>query len=166
MSHWLAAAALAALCIAPRGEAQARPAHPRHHVQPRTAGGIFIDVRPLLARGLGPYAQQVRVDLARALAQEFPSGLPAGQRLVATIDSVFLTSWTGQMDSDFLGPSDSIDGWITLYGADGSILLRQNIATELPAWSGGAWYLQGNELRRTAALTRAFAGWTRRYVGG
>ena len=163
----LAAAALALICIAPPGQAGARPVHhPRHHLPPRPAGGIYVDVRPLLARGLGPYAQAVRASLTQAMAQQFAGGLPPGQRLVATIQSVFLTSWTGQMDSDFLGPSDSIDGWITLYAADGHIVLQRRITTELPAYSGGAWYLPNNEMRRTAALTQAFAGWARRYVAG
>jgi hypothetical protein len=139
-----------------------RAAEARPHARP--AGGISVDVGPLLEQGLDGFAEIVRADVGEALSVEFSGRLGPGQHLVATIKGLSLRSHVGR-ESLFYN-NDYLDGVVTLIGADGRELATQKILTVLPASSGGAWYLPGGEQRRTAGLAQAFASWARRYIAG
>jgi hypothetical protein len=142
------------LCVA-SGGAQARPA-------PRA--GISVDVRPLLEAGLGGFAEMLRADLERALADEFAGRLGPGQRIIVQIRSISLNDYGG-IESLYYN-NDYLDGTVTLIGPDGREVTTQKILTVLPASYGGPWYIAGTEQRRAAGLARSFASWARRYTLG
>jgi hypothetical protein len=151
----------AALCAAAwlaGGAAEARPAG-------RPVGGISVDVTPLLANGLGGFAEVVRADLTQALQAQFAGHLGPGERLVVVVRGISLRSYVGG-DSILWPENDYLDGVVTLVGPNGQVLATQKILTVSPAASGGAWYLPGGELRRTAVLSQNFASWARRYIPG
>ena len=132
---------------------------------PRPAGGISVDVTPLLEEGLDGFAELVRADLLRALAAEFSGRLGPGQRLLVEVRGLSLNG--GFIGPETLhGPNDYLDGAVTLIGADGRELASRKILTVLPASSGGPWYLPGGEQRRTGALAWSFASWAQRYMLG
>jgi hypothetical protein len=60
--------------------------------------------------------------------------------------------------------NDYLDGVVTLIGPGGQVLATQKILTVSPTSAGGAWYIPGGELRRTAVLSQNFASWARRYI--
>ncbi|MFI5014325.1 MAG: hypothetical protein ACHQAY_18465 [Hyphomicrobiales bacterium] len=151
----------AALCAAAwltAGKAEARP-----HGRP--AGGIAVDVTPLLAQGLGGFAEVVRADLTQALQAQFAGRLGPGERLVVVVRGISLRSYIGG-DSIRWPDNDYLDGVVTLVGPNGQVLATQKILSVSPSSSGGAWYIAGGELRRTAALSQSFAAWARRYIPG
>jgi len=135
------------------------------HPSGRPAGGITVDVTPLLAQGLGAYAEIVRADLAQALQAQFGGRLGPGERLVVLVRGISLNSYIGH-DGIMTSDNDYLDGVVTLVGPNGQELATQKILTVSPASSGGAWYIAGGELRRTAALSQNFAAWARRYIPG
>jgi hypothetical protein len=153
----VAGLALCALAAIGTAAAQAR-------APVRPAGGISVDVKPLLDLGLGSFAEILRADLAQALAAEFTGHLAPGQRVVAQIRGLSLTSYAD--DFDYFGNNDYLDGVATLIGADGREIATQKILTVLPASYGAPWYVPGSEQRRTAGLAKAFASWARRYLVG
>ena len=146
---------VAALLSVAVGGAQARPA-------PR--GGISVDVTPLLEKGLDGFAEMLRADLDRALADEFAGRLGPGQRIIVQIHGITLTDYGGK-DSLYY-ENDYLDGTVTLIGPDGREVTTQKILTVLPASNGGPWYIAGSEQRRAAGLARSFASWARRYTLG
>jgi hypothetical protein len=150
--------ALCALAAIGTGVAQAR-------VPARPAGGVSVDVRPLIDLGLNGFAEIVRADLARALAAEFAGRLTPGQRVVAQIRGLTLATYVGE-ENNLFGNNDYLDGIVSLIGPDGREIATHKILTVLPASYGGAWYLPGGEERRTAGLAQAFASWARRYLAG
>jgi hypothetical protein len=130
---------------------------------PLRAHAISVDVTPLLEKGLSTYALIVRDDLWQAFETEFAGQLQPGQRLLVFIRGISLASYVG--GRDLLWPqSDFMDGEVTLLDAGGRLLATQKLLVQSPASSGGAWYIRGGELRRTAALSQVFAAWARRYL--
>jgi hypothetical protein len=134
-------------------------------------GRIVIDVSPLVAKGLGGYAEHIRRLLAAAFAKEF-AGLVGGKgpTLVVQINSIQMSSYTGgggggpfRFDSGGAG-SDYMDG--TLITRSGNTVLSSvPMLAALTATSGGAWYLPDNEERRLRALCEFYASWSRRKLG-
>jgi hypothetical protein len=139
------------------GAAEARPT--------ARSGGIYVDVTPLLEQGLGGYAEVVRGDLTQALRAEFAGRLHPGERLVALVRGLSLNDSVGN-DSLVWPTNDYLDGVVTLIGPSGQVLATQKILTVSPTSAGGAWYIPGGELRRTAVLSQYFASWARRYIPG
>lgn len=155
-------AALAAAALA--GPVPAQPV--------RRYGSVSVDVGPLRARGLGPYAELVRRALQAELAAAFADRLGgAGPRLVVRVDAISLRAYVGGETQRFGGgwsggtSSDYLEGEALVVGPRGEVLLRHPQLSALPANSGGAWYLPDNEDRRLAAIARHFAGWLRRDLG-
>jgi hypothetical protein len=128
------------------------------------AGGIYVDVTPLREQGLGGYAEIVRGDLTQALQAEYTGHLHPGEKLVALVNGLSLNADGGEQTLS--GNNDYLDGVVTLFGPNGQVLATQKILTVSPASAGGAWYVSGAELRRTAALAQNFASWARRYIPG
>jgi hypothetical protein len=151
-------AVLLAAALLPFGRAQARSS-----ISP--ASVINVDVTPLLAKGLSGYAQIVRDDLRQALETEFAGRLRPGERLVMVAQGISLASYVGGMDLLF-PDRDFLDGVVTLFDAHGQPLTSRKLLVQSPASAGGAWYIRGGELRRTAVLSRVFASWARRYLSG
>jgi hypothetical protein len=129
------------------------------------AGGIYVDVTPLREQGLGGYAEIVRGDLTQALQAEYAGRLRPGERLVVLVRGLSLNDSVGN-DSLVWPTNDYLDGTVTLIGPGGQVLATQKILTVSPTSAGGAWYVPGGELRRTAVLAQNFASWARRYIPG
>jgi len=144
------------------GIAEARaPARP---LVSRAAPSIVVDVGPLLAQGLGGYAEALRGELGAALQAQFGGSFRPGERLVVLVRSISLASYTGDVNVFELPDNDYLDGTVTLMGPNGEVLAKRDILATSLSSSGGAWYLPGGEQRRAVALAQNFAAWARRYV--
>lgn len=150
------------------GCAAAIAAHPAsgQNASPAAFSSILVDVGPLRAKGLGPYAEAVQASLQAELARAFADRIrPGGARLVVRIDAISLSSYVGSAGSRRFGggvSSDYLDGEALVLGPQGEILVRHPQLSALPSNSGGAWYSPGQEERRLDALTAHYAGWLRR----
>lgn len=161
---------LALVCLAPaQGIAQA---------DSRFAG-IMVDVGPLRAKGLGPYADRVgaslRTELNRAFADRLgsPSRTTAGERrgaprLVVRVTAISLRDYAGGEGRAFGSGSamnnDYLEGEALVLDPRGSVVAQVPQLSAVPASSGGAWYDPASESRRLDALTAHFAGWLARRV--
>lgn len=136
---------------------------------PQRFGRIVIDVGPLIAKGLGGYAEHIRRLLTAAFAKEF-AGLVGGRgpTLIVQINSIQMSSYTGgggpyRFDSGGAG-SDYMDGALITRSGN-TVLSSIPMLAALTATSGGAWYLPDNEERRLRALCDFYASWSRRKLG-
>jgi hypothetical protein len=136
---------------------------------------VRVDAGPLRARGLAPWADQVRAAMQPELETLFAARLAPGDRqadtLVARVDSISLASWAGGGGGDrwFGGggsDTDYMEGYALVIGANGAERARYHILLALPASSAGAWYRPDIDNRRIAGLARTFAGWAHRRVIG
>jgi hypothetical protein len=158
----IASAALALAAVLAAGVAEARA--PAHRPVARAAPAISVDVGPLLAQGLGVYAEALRAELTEALQVQFAGSLRPGERLVVLLRSISLASYSGDINVFQLADNDYLDGVITLVGPNGQELATKDILAISLSSSGGAWYLPGGEQRRTVVLAQTFAAWARRYI--
>ena len=130
--------------------------------------GILVDVRPLEAKGLGPFAGTIRSALQTELGRAYADRLGAGRgasRLVVRIDGISLRAYSGPDGGRSFGGgtnNDYLEGEALVIAPDGRILLRHPQLSALPANSGGAWYDPNSEQRRIHALAAHYAGWLRR----
>ena len=136
---------------------------------PARYSAIQVDVGPLYAKGLGPYAGAVRATLGRALATEFgPAVGGRSARLVVRIDAISLRSYVGPGRSGIFGTNsqtDYLEGEALVIGPRGEVVSRLPQLSAVPSSSGGAYYLPDAEERRLFALTAHFAGWLKRRLG-
>lgn len=156
----LLAAGLAGLAPgAPEALAQPTP-------RPARFSSVAVDVRPLLDRGLGAYAERLRGVLQAELRRAFADRLGgAGPRLVVLVKGVSLNAYAGSgARGRGMGGSvnDYLDGEALFLGPRGEVLGRHPQLSALPASSGGAWYDPESENRRLVALAAHYAGWLRR----
>jgi len=159
----IAGVALAAAAVLTAGTAEARraPQHAYHQ-----AGGIRVDIGPLLAKGLDGYARTVGGDLEAALQAEYAGRLAPGETLLVQLNGVSLNSYVGGSYSFGFGNNDYLDGVVILIGPNGQELATQKILAVSPASSGGPWYVHGAERRRTAYMATLFAAWAHHYIPG
>jgi hypothetical protein len=133
---------------------------------------ISVDVSELQRRGLGPYADFVRSNLARAMAQHFAGRTGGGgPGLTVSVSDVTLSGFAGGRSADGGGwrdgggsgggATDYMEGTAVISNGR-SVLRRYPQLVALPSNYAGADYLQGIELRRTAALCDAYASWLAR----
>lgn len=144
-------------------------------VAPSRFSGVAVDVGPLLAKGLGRYAEFIRTALLSETRQAFSDLLGGpGPRLVVRITGVYLSGYVGGSDSSGRGSgggggggsnNDYLEGEALIVGPRGEVLSRHPQLSAVPASSGGAWYTPGFEERRTAELARHYALWLRRDLG-
>lgn len=127
---------------------------------------VSVDIRPLLGKGLGPYAelvgQALQAELARAYADRIAG---RGPRLVVRVDAISLRSYVGPGGRFGFGggtQSDYLEGEALVVGPRGEILARHPQLSAVPSSSGGSWYDPQSENRRVTALAAHFAGWLRR----
>jgi hypothetical protein len=136
------------------------------YAQSTEISSIRVDVRELRRQGAGQGADLVAAALQDAAQQAFgPNMNRSGPQLVIRITSLNLNAWAGDSGDDGpggTGNSDYLDGEALLIGADGRILSRLPQLSALPANSGGAWYVEGNERRRIIALSQHYAAWLQR----
>ena len=123
-------------------------------------------MRPLLAQGLGGYAEALQAELTGALQAQFAGSLRPGERIVVLLRSISLATYVGDVNVFELRDNDYLDGVVTLVGPNGQVLAKKDILAISLSSSGGPWYLQGGEQRRTVALAQNFAAWARRYIHG
>jgi hypothetical protein len=130
---------------------------------------INVDVSPLRARGLGPYAAFVQTELSRALDAAFVGriGERAAPDLTVRITGVTLSMWAGNDGGDGRwgfsggGSTDYMEGE-ALVMEGRRLLLRHPQLSALPSSSGGAWYREDVDARRTVALCQHYASWLAR----
>ena len=150
---------LAAMLTLP-GSAEARQ---RRAVQP----AIVVDVSALRARGLTVEADIVQSTIASEIARNGPHR----GRVYVRITGLSLSSFVGSSNQGFRSfgsggsGSDFIEGDFQVLGPNGEVLAGQPLLVNAPSSSGGAWYLEGVDQRRIAAVARSFAGWVRQYGG-
>lgn len=126
---------------------------------------VSVDVAPLRAQGVGPFADLLRSALQAELALAFADRMGPGPRLVVRITGLSMPAYAGGGVSrfGFSGtPNDYLDGEALVLGPRGQILVRHPQLSALPANSGGAWYDPASEGRRVQALAAHYAGWLRR----
>jgi hypothetical protein len=132
---------------------------------------IVVDVGPLYARGLGPYADFIRSSLSAELQRAFADRIGPGPRLVVRITGVSLNPFVGGGSSSRRGrgggggaDSDYLEGEALVVGPRGEILARHPQLSATPASMGGAWYDPASEQKRTAFLAYHYAAWLRRQI--
>lgn len=144
----------------------ASPALAQPAAAPARFSSVSVDVRPLLDKGLGPYAERLRAVLQAELRRAFADRLGGqGARLVVLVRGVSLNAYAGSgARGRGTGGSvnDYLDGEALILGPRGEVVGRHPQLSALPASSGGAWYDPASEDRRLAALAAHYAGWLRR----
>lgn len=139
-----------------------------HHSARAQAGAIRVDTSPLAGKGLGRYSDKVAAFMRAALDQAYGGALRSGNRLTVRIDHVQMAAFGGAIAEDDGGSTpmnDYMRGEGIVSGPRGEVIRTFPILASLDASSGGAWYAEGNEDRRLAALAQHFAQWMRRYTG-
>jgi hypothetical protein len=143
-------------------------AEARAQTGPQRFSSVAVDVRPLHARGLGPYAELVRSALQAELQAAYGERLGGGRnapRLVVRLDGISLRPYAGRSGGRSFGggtDTDYLEGEALVVSPAGQILLRHPQLSALPSNSGGAWYDPASEQRRVTALAAHYAGWLRR----
>lgn len=130
---------------------------------------VDVDVGPLVARGLTPWAKLVRSTMQPELNRLFAARLVPGDkradRIVVRIDSIFLTSWAGSNGGGWFdgegSETDYMEGDVFVMSPDGAVRAKYHILLALPASSAGAWYLPDIDNRRVANIAQVFAQWVR-----
>lgn len=158
----IASAALGLASVLAVTVAEARA--PAHRPVAQVAPAISVDVGPLLAQGLGGFAEALRAELTQALQTQFGGSLRPGERVVVLVRSISLASYSGDINVFGLPDNDYLDGVVTLVGPNGQELATKDILATSLSSSGGPWYLAGGEQRRGAILAQSFAAWARRYL--
>jgi hypothetical protein len=132
---------------------------------------IGVDVGPLHARGLGPYAEYVRESLAAELRRAFADRMGPGPRLVVRITGVSLNTYAGHGHGlgrsgkgGGGGSSDYLEGDALALDSRGEIIGAHHQVSATPASMGGAWYDPDSERKRTAFLAQHYAQWLRRQI--
>jgi hypothetical protein len=134
--------------------------------------GISVDVADLRRLGLGPYAEFVRGQMARAMQASFAGRLGGrgALSLVVRVSAVTLASYVGSSGNGGNGrygigggteSSDYLEGEALVLNGR-AVLRRHPQLVTLPSSSGGPSYLPNNEQKRTAALCDAYAQWLAR----
>ncbi len=137
------------------------------HAQAFPAGfsSFSVDVRPLKAKGLGPFADLVGQAALDQLHRSFADRVdPRGPRFVLVITGIFLTAFpdngTGwRRHGGGGGGSDGMDGEALAIGPRGEILARhpQHAARDPDTSS-----LNPNEQGRAVAMAQHYVWWLRR----
>ncbi|WP_244748574.1 hypothetical protein [Methylobacterium indicum] len=163
----LVAAALAAATLPASAQEAALPPATRF-------SAIQVDVRPLLATGLGIYAEGVRAELQAALAQAFAGRVGGpGPTLVVRVTGLSLNPYAGsETRSGGRGGgggnatnTDYLEGEALVVDRGGTVLLRHPQLSATNASSGGAWYDPASERRRVAYIAGHYAAWLKKGLG-
>jgi hypothetical protein len=152
------AGAAAAIACAPAALAQTGP---------QRFNAVLVDVQPLHAKGLGPFADLVRSALLRELQRAYADRLGGGRaapRLVVRIDGISMSTYVGRGGGFYRGgvDNDYLEGEALVVAPTGQVMARHPQLSALPSSSGGAWYDPASEQRRLLALAAHYAGWLRR----
>ncbi|WP_243371326.1 hypothetical protein [Microvirga solisilvae] len=152
-----ACAALAGTGLITAGPAQAQGFPPGF-------SSFSVDVSPLKAKGLGPFADLVGQAALDELRRSFADRIdPRGPRFVLVITGIFLTPFpdngVGWRRGGGGGGSDGMDGEALAVGPKGQILARhpQHAARDPDTSS-----LEPNERGRAVAMAQHYVWWLRR----
>lgn len=132
---------------------------------PDRISAIAVDVTPLRAAGLGPYADRVGAALKAELGRAFADKRGPGPRMVVRVDAVSMRAYAGSDGRVFGGGAlntDYLEGAALILDGRGAVIATYPQLSAVPASSGGAWYDPASEGRRVDALAAHFAGWLRR----
>jgi hypothetical protein len=132
---------------------------------------VGVDVGPLHARGLGPYAEFVRESLTAELRRAFADRIGPGPRLVVRVTVVSLNAYAGHGHGlgrsgkgGGGGSNDYLEGDALAVDSRGQIIGAHHQVSATPASMGGAWYDRDSERKRTAFLAQHYAQWLRRQI--
>ncbi|KLK93818.1 hypothetical protein AA309_06970 [Microvirga vignae] len=136
---------------------------------PQYFSSFSVDVSPLKAKGLGPFADLVGQAALEQLRRSFADRVdPRGPRFVLVITGIFLTPfpdgggarWRGRGGGG--GGSDGMDGEALAVGPRGQILARhpQHAARDPDTSS-----LDPDEQGRAVAMAQHYVWWLRRRLG-
>jgi hypothetical protein len=131
---------------------------------------VAVDVGPLHARGLGPYAEYVRQSLGSELRRAFADRLGPGPRLVVRVTGISLNAYAGHGHGIGRGKegggggSDYLEGDALAVDSRGQIIGAHHQVSATPASMGGPWYDPASEQKRTAFLAYHYAQWLRRQI--
>jgi len=139
--------------------------HARAQAFPQAFSSFSVDVRPLKAKGLGPFADFVAQAALDELHRSFADRIdPRGPRFVLVITDVFLTpfpdagsGWHGRGGGG--GSHDGMDGEVLAIGRRGEILARhpQHAVLDVARRS-----TDPDEPGRAVALAQHYVRWLRR----
>jgi hypothetical protein len=155
---------LACTVLAGAGLIAAAPAQAQAF--PQGFSSFSVDVSPLKAKGLGPFADLVGQAALDELHRSFADRVdPRGPRFVLVVTGIFLTPfpdgggdrWRGRGGGS--GGSDGMDGEALAVGPKGQILARhpQHAARDPDTSS-----LEPNEQGRAVAMAQHYVWWLRR----
>jgi hypothetical protein len=132
---------------------------------------VAVDVGPLYARGLGPYADFVRRALTAELQRAFADRIGGGPRLVVRVTGVSLNAYAGSGQGlgrsgkgGGGGSNDYLEGDALALDSRGQIIGLFHQVSATPASMGGRWDDPASEQKRTAFLAYHYAQWLRRQI--
>lgn len=142
------------------------PASSMAQAFPRGFSSFSVDIRPLKAKGLGPFADLVGQAALDEMHRSFADRVdPRGPRLVLVITDIFLTPFpdggVGWRRRGGGSGSDGMDGEALAIGPRGQILARhRQHAARAPDTSS----LNPNEQGRAVAMAQHYVWWLRRRI--
>jgi hypothetical protein len=154
----LACAGLAGVGLLPHASAQAQ-------AFPQAFSSFSVDVGPLKAKGLGPFADLVAQAALDELHRSFADRTdPRGPRFVLVITGIFLTPFPDggvgwRREGGGGGGSDGMDGEALAVGRRGEILARHPQHATLQADRS---ITNPDEQGRAVAMARNYVLWLRR----
>lgn len=135
---------------------------------PQYFSSFSVDVSPLKAKGLGPFADLVGQAALDQLHRSFADRIdPRGPRFVLVITDIFLTPFPGGggkrwKGRDGGGGSDGMDGFALAVSPKGQILARHpQHAVRDPDRSS----MDPDEQGRAVAMAQHYVWWLRRILG-
>lgn len=134
---------------------------------PQGFSSFAVDVSPLKAKGLGPFADLIAAATLDELRRSFADRVdPRGPRLVVRLTGVFLTSspdggggdrwWRGGG-----GGTDSLEGEALAVGRRGEIIARH---PQLAVLQVNRSILDPDEQGRAVAVSQHYVRWLRRRI--
>lgn len=153
------------VCACLTGAGLVAPVSAQAQAFPQGFSSFSVDVSPLKAKGLGPFADLVGQAALDELRRSFADRVdPRGPRFVLVITGIFLTPFPDGGGDHWRrggggGGSDGMDGEALAVGPKGQILARhpQHAARDPDTSS-----LNPDEQGRAAALAQHYVWWLRR----
>jgi hypothetical protein len=136
---------------------------------PQAFSSFAVDVGPLKAKGLGPFADLVAAAMLDDLRRSFADRVdPRGPRLVVRLDQIYLTpfpdggrGWHSRDGGGSGGGTDSIDGIAFAVGPRGEILAQHPQLAVLDVRQSA---VNPNEQGRAVAIAQHYVRWLRRQL--
>jgi len=152
-------------CAGLTGAGWLTPASGRAQAFPQGFSSFSVDVGPLKAKGLGPFADLVAQAALDEIHRSFADRIdPRGPRFVLVITDVFITAFSDPgswLRGGGGGGHDGMDGVVLALGPRGEILARfpQHAVLDVARRS-----TEPDEPGRAVALAQHYVRWLRRRI--